>query len=39
MPSVITAILTDKEKRDPEAVGAALKQEAEVAAPWNSQLN
>jgi len=30
------SILTDASQRDPKAVGTALKQEAEIAAPWNS---
>jgi len=37
MANVITGILTDENQRDPRAVGAALKKEAEIAAPWNSQ--
>jgi hypothetical protein len=36
MGSVITSILTDAGQRDPKTVGTALKNEADIAAPWNS---
>ena len=36
MGHVVTSILTDVSQRDPKTVGAALKSEAEIAAPWNS---